>query len=215
MRETGGGEMMLVRLSCAEPGASIGYRLLPLEHDRRWQVYDEPLLLTPGQRFEVRTHRIGWQPQTVQFAAGPWKVRPNIVVIVADDLGYMDVGANNPDCFYDTPNLDRLAASGVRFTDGYAACPVCSPTRYSLMTGRYPTRAGLTEWFAGLREATFRPAESGDRMALEERTVAELLRERGYATFFAGKWHLGPSDEFWPEHQGFDVNQGGDSSQCN
>ena len=73
--------------------------------------------------------------------------RPNIVFVLADDLGFMDVRPDNPDALYDTPNLDRLAASGLRFTDGYAACPVCSPTRYSLMTGRYPTRAGLTNWF--------------------------------------------------------------------
>ncbi|MCA8976203.1 MAG: sulfatase, partial [Planctomycetes bacterium] len=135
--------------------------------------------------------------------------RPNIVFVLADDLGFMDVRPDNPDALYDTPNLDRLAASGLRFTDGYAACPVCSPTRYSLMTGRYPTRAGLTNWFSGTREATFRPAEFGDRMALEEVTIAEALRAHGYATFFAGKWHLGPSEEFWPENQGFDVNKGG------
>ncbi|MEM7477816.1 MAG: sulfatase-like hydrolase/transferase, partial [Planctomycetota bacterium] len=65
---------------------------------------------------------------------------PNIVVLLVDDLGYMDIGPNNPNCFYDTPNVDRLAASGMRFTDGYAANPVCSPTRYSLMTGKYPSR---------------------------------------------------------------------------
>jgi arylsulfatase A-like enzyme len=134
---------------------------------------------------------------------------PNVVVIVVDDLGYMDISPNNPESLYDTPNLDRLAAEGVRFTDGYAACPVCSPTRYSLMTGRYPTRAGLTNYFSGRRVARFRPAESGDRMALDEVTVAEALRPHGYRTFFAGKWHLGPSEEFWPEAQGFEVNRGG------
>ncbi|MCR9244785.1 MAG: sulfatase [bacterium] len=133
----------------------------------------------------------------------------NVVVIVADDLGFMDVRANNPNTLYDTPNLDRLAASGMRFTDGYAACPVCSPTRYSLMTGRYPTRAGLTNYFSGRRVAKYRPAVSGDRMAHDEVTIAEALRDRGYATFFAGKWHLGPTAEFWPEAHGFDVNRGG------
>jgi len=135
--------------------------------------------------------------------------RPNIVFVLADDLGFMDVGANNPDTLYDTPNLDRLASTGMRFTNGYAACPVCSPTRYSIMTGRYPTRAGLTNYFSGKRAATYRPAEAGDRMALDEVTVAEALREHGYATFFAGKWHLGPTEEYWPERQGFDVNRGG------
>ncbi|MFM1871636.1 MAG: hypothetical protein RL398_1058 [Planctomycetota bacterium] len=134
---------------------------------------------------------------------------PNVLVIVVDDLGAMDVGPNNPDCAYDTPNLDRLAARSMRFTNGYAACPVCSPTRYSLMTGRYPTRAGATDYFGGNRVAKFVPAKSVDRMPLEEVTIAEALRERGYATFFAGKWHLGPTEEFWPERQGFDINRGG------
>ena len=77
---------------------------------------------------------------------------PNIVVFLVDDLGFMDVGANNPECFYDTPNIDGLAKSGMRFTDGYAANPVCSPTRYSLMTGKYPTRVRATNFFSGKRE---------------------------------------------------------------
>jgi arylsulfatase A-like enzyme len=135
--------------------------------------------------------------------------RPNVVFILVDDLGYMDIGANNPGTFYSTPNIDRLAASGMRFTDGYAANPVCSPTRYSIMTGRYPTRVGATNWFSGTREARFRPAPLNDRMPLEEVTVAEALREAGYRTFFAGKWHLGPTEEYWPERQGFEVNKGG------
>ncbi len=135
--------------------------------------------------------------------------RPNVVFFLVDDLGYMDVGANNPETFYETPNIDRLAASGMRFTDGYAANPVCSPTRYSILTGRYPTRVGATNWFSGTREARFRPAPLHDRMPLEEVTLAEALREAGYRTFFAGKWHLGPTEEYWPEAQGFEVNRGG------
>src|SRR5256886_10422520 len=85
--------------------------------------------------------------------------KPNIVFLLADDFGYMDIGANNPKTFYETPNLDRLAAQSVRFTDGYAANPVCSPTRYSLQTGKYPTRAGLTNWLPGVRTERFQPAE--------------------------------------------------------
>ena len=135
--------------------------------------------------------------------------RPNVLFFLVDDLGYMDVGANNPDTFYETPHIDRLAASGMRFTDAYAANPVCSPTRYSIMTGRYPTRVGATNWFSGERAARFRPAPLHDRMPLEEVTLAEALREAGYRTFFAGKWHLGPTAEYWPEHQGFEVNRGG------
>jgi len=135
--------------------------------------------------------------------------RPNIVFFLVDDLGYMDVGCNNPDTFYETPNVNRLARSGMRFTNGYAANPVCSPTRFSILTGKYPTRAGCTNYFSGRRAGNFLPAPLNDKMPLAEITLAEALKEHGYATFFAGKWHLGPTPEFWPENQGFDVNKGG------
>lgn len=134
---------------------------------------------------------------------------PNVVVFLVDDLGYMDIGANNPDCFYDTPNIDRLSDSGMRFTDGYAANPVCSPTRYSLMTGKYPTRVRATNFFSGKRAGTFNPAPLVNDMAAEEITIAEALKTKGYATFFAGKWHLGHSEELYPQGQGFDINIGG------
>lgn len=135
--------------------------------------------------------------------------RPNILFILVDDLGYMDIGANNPDTFYETPNIDRLAAEGMRFTDGYAANPVCSPTRYSIMTGKYPSRVDATNYFSGRRGGRYKPAPLHDNMPLAEVTLAEALRQAGYRTFFAGKWHLGPTEEFWPENQGFDVNKGG------
>lgn len=135
--------------------------------------------------------------------------KPNVVVFLVDDLGYMDIGANNPNCFYDTPHIDTLARSGMRFTDGYAANPVCSPTRYSLMTGKYPTRAGATNFFSGRRSGRFNCAPLNDRMPLDEMTIAQLLKTKGYATFFAGKWHLGPSEEYYPQNRGFDVNIGG------
>ncbi|TVS13646.1 MAG: sulfatase [Planctomycetaceae bacterium] len=138
--------------------------------------------------------------------------RPNFLFILVDDLGYMDVGAYNPDCFYDTPHIDRLAAEGMLFSDGYVANPVCSPTRYSIMTGRYPTRVDATNWFTGTREGRFRPAPLHNRMPLDEVTVAQALREHEYATFFAGKWHLGPTEEYWPENRGFDFNLGGFSA---
>ncbi len=147
-------------------------------------------------------------PRSLSAADRP----PNVVVFVVDDLGYMDVGANNPDCFYETPNIDRLSKSGMRFTDGYAANPVCSPTRYSLMTGKYPTRVQATNFFSGRRPATFNPAPLHNNMPLEEVTVAEALKDKGYATFFAGKWHLGETEEFYPQNQGFDVNIGGHSA---
>lgn len=135
--------------------------------------------------------------------------RPNILFILVDDLGYMDIGANNPHTFYETPNIDRLAKTGMRFTQGYAANPVCSPTRYSIMTGRHPSRPDATNFFSGKRSGRFDPAPLHDRMDLEETTLAEALKAGGYRTFFAGKWHLGPTEEFWPENQGFDINKGG------
>ena len=149
---------------------------------------------------------------TATLGAAP----PNIVFFLADDLGWRDLGCYGSN-FYETPNVDALAASGVRFTQGYAACPVCSPTRASILTGKYPVRLRLTDYInpAGGnqpdqwdRNTRLTPAAYADRMPLDERTLAEALGENGYATFFAGKWHLGP-EGFWPEDQGFDVNKGG------
>ncbi|QDT88671.1 sulfatase [Gimesia algae] len=133
----------------------------------------------------------------------------NFVFILVDDLGFMDVGCNNPQTFYETPNINQLAQTGMRFTNGYAANPVCSPTRYSIMTGKYPTRVDATNFFSGKRAGKFLPAPLNDKMPLSETTIAEALKEHGYSTFFAGKWHLGPTQEFWPEKQGFDINRGG------
>lgn len=149
----------------------------------------------------------------------PWDgaaavARPGIVVFLADDLGYRDIGANHPETFYETPNIDGLARAGMRFTRGYAACPVCSPTRASLVTGRYPQRVGVTDYIgapqpgAWTRRTRLLPAPYEERLALRETTLAEVLRAQGYATFFAGKWHLGPTNH-WPENQGFDHNLGG------
>ena len=129
--------------------------------------------------------------------------KPNIVFFLADDLGYMDIGANNPGTFYETPNIDRLAKQGMRFTQGYAACPVCSPTRASIMTGKYPPRTGITDFIPGMRSGKLRSAPNADHLRLEEVTLAERLRDAGYATFFAGKWHLGDGD-YSPNAQGFD-----------
>lgn len=128
--------------------------------------------------------------------------KPNIIFILADDLGYMDIGANNPKTFYQTPNIDSLAARGMRFTEGYAACPVCSPTRASIMTGKYPVRTGITDFIGGRRNGKLRAAPNAKHLALEEVTIAEALRDAGYTNFFAGKWHLG-DDEYSPNAQGF------------
>ena len=144
--------------------------------------------------------------------------KPNILVIVVDDLGWMDVGFNNPDTFYETPNLDRLAAQGTVFTAAYAASPVCSPTRASILTGKHPVRLGMTD-FAGARipevvlarpnyPHPLLPADYRKILPLDEVTRAEALQGAGYRTFFAGKWHVGTPGS-WPEDQGFDINKGG------
>ncbi len=133
----------------------------------------------------------------------------NFVFFLIDDLGWADVGCNNPDTFYETPNIDRLAREGMRFTDGYAACPVCSPTRASIMTGKYPVRVGITDWIPGEnRSAKLRAVPNADRLELREETIAEALRAAGYRTGFVGKWHLG-AEGFYPEQQGFESNAGG------
>lgn len=136
----------------------------------------------------------------------------NVVFILVDDLGYMDIGANNPDTFYETPNIDRLATESMRFTNGYAANPVCSPTRYSIMTGKHPSRVDATNYFSGMRSGRFKPAPLHSNMPLEEVTLAEALSPAGYRTAFLGKWHLGPTAEYWPLAQGFDINVGGHSA---
>jgi arylsulfatase A-like enzyme len=128
--------------------------------------------------------------------------RPNIILILADDLGYMDIGANNPKTFYESPNIDVLAKRGMRFIQGYAACCVCSPTRGSIMTGKYPPRFGITDFIPGMRSGKLRSAPNADHLPLEDVTIAEALRDGGYTTFFAGKWHLGGGG-FFPGAQGF------------
>jgi len=127
---------------------------------------------------------------------------PNIVLILADDLGWADLACYGHK-FHETPNLDRLASQGMRFTDAYAASCVCSPTRSSIMTGKYPARNDLTIWLGGRGGA---PA--ADHLGLEEITIAEALKEQGYATAHVGKWHLG-GEPYYPQHQGFDINIGG------
>lgn len=147
---------------------------------------------------------------TLSSQAHAAKKKPlNFVFFLVDDLGFMDVGCNNPGTFYETPNINRLAKTAMRFTNGYAANPVCSPTRYSIMTGKYPSRVDATNFFSGRRAGRFRPAPLHDRMPLSETTIAEALKAHGYSTFFAGKWHLGPNEKFWPKKQGFDINMGG------
>ncbi len=141
-----------------------------------------------------------------QQAARKPNKKLNFVFILIDDLGWTDVGCYGSS-FYETPNIDKLASEGMLFTEAYAACPVCSPTRASILAGKYPARLGITQWIGGSNE----PTEYRHYMPLEEVTVAEALKSAGYATGFVGKWHLGSKD-YYPQHQGFDINIGGDYS---
>lgn len=137
------------------------------------------------------------------------ETKPNIVYILADDLGWKDLvcyGNNH----YETPALDALAQSGIRFTQAYAACPVSSPTRASIMTGKYPARLHLTNFIAGHRTDTASrvlPAPWKPYMESKEVTIAELLKEKGYVTGMVGKWHLGGNDSLAPWSQGFDYSR--------
>jgi len=136
----------------------------------------------------------------------------NVVFFLIDDLGWKDLGCYGSD-YYRTPNIDRLAAEGMRFTDGYAACNVCSPTRAAIMTGKYPARLLLTQWLpSGRWSRTKHKLREGryiSNLPLEEITIAEAMRQAGYKTAFMGKWHLGTETYYFPEHQGFDVNIAG------
>lgn len=133
---------------------------------------------------------------------------PNFVFILVDDLGWTDVGFMGSD-FYETPHIDALAASGVRFTNAYAAATVCSPTRASILTGKYPARLRVTDWIHGHARpwARLRIPDWTHRLQPNENTFAEVLARAGYDTISIGKWHLGHDI---PEDHGFDINIGGD-----
>ena len=140
---------------------------------------------------------------------------PNVIVILVDDWGTTDLGCYGSK-LYETPNIDRLASEGVRFTTGYSACTVCSPTRAALMTGKYPARLHLTDWIAGhgRPHAKLRIPDWTKFMKHEEVTLAEQFKAAGYVTASIGKWHLTPALEqgdeaYYPEKHGFDVNVGG------
>jgi arylsulfatase A-like enzyme len=154
------------------------------------------------------------------------QTRPNIVIINIDDMGWTDLSVQGS-TYYETPHIDGLAAQGVRFTNGYAAAAICSPSRAALLTGRYPARLGLTDWIRARFQGGAIPADRkppteyvggpNERlltppnplwMAHHEITIAELLDGVGYTSAHIGKWHLG-ADEWYPETQGFDLNVGG------
>jgi len=153
-------------------------------------------------------------PLATLTAAEPPKPNPpqrvNIIFILADDLGWRDLGCYGSP-FNETPHLDRLAREGLRFTQAYSAGSVCSPTRASIITGKYPVRTGVTDYIPGQnpggRKLVTKPTKK--ELALEEITVAEALQAGGYQTFYSGKWHLGGS-RFEPQNQGFETCIGGE-----
>ena len=132
-------------------------------------------------------------------AAAP--ARPNVLLIVIDDMGWADSAVSGSP-LYQTPAIDRLAKDGARFTHFYAASPVCSPTRASLMTGQYPARVGITDWIGGNDTGVVQPPPNADHLPLEQITVGEAFAEAGYATGYIGKWHLGIGP-YRPSEQGF------------
>jgi arylsulfatase A len=149
---------------------------------------------------------------SVSEISGDEVKKKNVVVFLVDDLGYKDLGCYGSD-YYETPNIDTLAKESLRFTDYYAACAVCTPTRASILTGKYPARLLMTNWLPSgrwdskknkLKEGRFLRA-----LPLEEVTLAEALRHEGYKNCFVGKWHLGGEPFYYPRHQGFDVNVAG------
>ncbi len=145
--------------------------------------------------------------------------RPNVIFILADDLGWSDTTINGTTTFFETPNLQKLAARGMTFRNAYAANPTCSPTRASILTGLYPGRLGITtpscheaevrlEPVVGPRSAPHQKslsAQSATRLKQEHFTLAEAFKEAGYVTGHFGKWHLG-LEPYDPLHQGFDVD---------
>jgi arylsulfatase A-like enzyme len=133
--------------------------------------------------------------------------KPNIIFILADDLGYTDLACYGSK-YYETPNIDRLAAGGIRFTDGYSCGPNCQPTRAALMTGQYGPRTGVYtvgsidrfHW----QSRPLRPVDNVTALPLDKITIAQTLKRAGYVTGVFGKWHLGEAGEHHPRHRGFD-----------
>lgn len=151
--------------------------------------------------------------------AGTTNIHPNVIFILADDLGWSDLGCYGS-TFYETPNIDLLAREGMSFINAYAACPVSSPTRASIQTGRYPARIGITDWIKGHQyEKKFMdkikatcpvlPTENLFNLPLSEITIAEALKRNGYRTAHIGKWHCSIDSLYFPQYQGYDINIAG------
>ena len=145
------------------------------------------------------------------------KKKPNILFLLVDDLGWADLGYTGS-TFYETPNIDKLAAEGTVFTDAYAACPVCSPSRAAIMSGKSPARLNLTDYIPGNRhwgphkDQMLASHPFKLQLDLEEYTIAEAFKDAGYKTMFAGKWHAGEEEKYYPQYQGFDINIAGNKT---
>lgn len=135
--------------------------------------------------------------------------KPNVILILADDLGWTDLAGFGSD-LHETPALDQLARDGMKFTQNYSACTVCSPTRAALMTGKYPARLHVTDWIAGLMpdNPKLLVPDWTKYLAHDETTIAEVFKTAGYTTASIGKWHLG-GEAYYPTTHGFDVNSAG------
>ena len=133
--------------------------------------------------------------------------KPNIVFILIDDMGWKDLSCYGSS-FYETPNIDRLFKEGIHFTNAYASSPVCSPTRASILTGKYPANVGITNWIGGHTKGILIDASYINYLPQTEKSLAKALKEGGYNTWHIGKWHLG-GRPYHPEDHGFDINIGG------
>ena len=142
--------------------------------------------------------------------------RPNVLFILADDLGYHDLSCMGSK-YYETPHIDRIANEGMVFTNGYAACQVCSPSRASIMSGKFPSRHGITDWIGAAAGEDWRragrynkllPPAYNYQLPSAYYTLPEAMKDNGYLTYFAGKWHIGKEGS-WPKDHGFDINVGG------
>jgi arylsulfatase A len=140
------------------------------------------------------------------------ETKPNIVFFLVDDLGWADLTCYG-NRYHETPNIDKLAAESAKFTNAYAACAVCSPTRASIMTGKYPARLKITDWIPGViyPNAPVKTPPLRYELPLEEEILPEILKKNNYLTYHVGKWHLGEEEKYYPLNQGFDVNIGGHS----
>ncbi len=188
---------MLQRPGFCSAGHTVLFRLLSVFHSSLFlwlSVFSAP---------------VAAQDTTEGSAPG----RPNVLVILADDLGWRDLHCEGS-TFYESPHIDSIAQRGMRFTHGYAACQVCSPSRASILLGKTPARHGITDWIGAAegsgwkRNTRLLPATYVHQLPGEDTTLAEAFQQAGYRTFFAGKWHLGGEGSF-PEDHGFDINIGG------